>query len=325
MTPATPSRYCAASDVLPAPDPPSSRTTGRTAPVDQLENGRRYELERDLTRHDHTAQNVPAATDGAERHGHGQGRRRRRVRRRAGRPSTGRAQVRSVVPKPRASIAVASFEPRRIAITSIANAIVAQRRRRSGVAESSRTSGECQRTPVVDEARQQAEAGQRTEHEPGGQLPHLGQPVGEVGGVDAGEEQDRRHAEGEHPQQHRAGQGQRVVGDVHEEPVEAYGAAGSSVQRHVQRRERCQRQHRPDATRDERRREPQRERGDEHDPDHRGAAHPVEGDQQRQRHDDGGRDPGHGVHTVEDRRRDLRSADHAPASRWIRCSPSRAR
>ena len=194
---------------------------------------------------------------------------------------------------------------------------------RAGVAEPAGAPGQSQRTPVVDELRQQAEPGQRSQHEAGGQLPDLCQPVGEVGRVDAGEEQDRGDAEREHPQQHRDGQPQRVVRDVHEEPVDVYGAARSPVQRHVQRGQRRQRQDGPDAAGDERQREAEHQRSDEDQPDHRRPAQPVEGHQEREGDDHGGGDACHRVHPVECRARE--GGGHRTTSRWIRFSPSRAR
>ena len=60
------------------------------------------------------------------------------------------------------------------------------------VGDAPRAAGELERAPVVEEQPDQAQPGERAEHEPRGQPQHLREPVGEVGRVDRDEQHDRR-------------------------------------------------------------------------------------------------------------------------------------
>ena len=68
-------------------------------------------------------------------------------------------------PNPRASIAVASFDPRRIDSTSSANAMPEEPPHAAAVGDPPRPAGELERPPVVEEQPDHAQPGERAEHE----------------------------------------------------------------------------------------------------------------------------------------------------------------
>ena len=151
-------------------------------------------------------------------------RRRARCRRRRRRPggagsSRGRCVRGMPESNPRASMAVASRDPRRTAPTSSVNTIPPRSRARAtGVAalDAAGPPGQPHRLELGDQQRHEAQRGQRAEGEPGRDPPVQRQRVGEPHRVGGGDEQHPRQRQAHHPQREAdAGDHAGVLGEQH--------------------------------------------------------------------------------------------------------------